>query len=111
MKTITASIGLKIGIREVSDGVYSAFCEELGLATCGSTFEEAEKRIDKSIRLVLDTATKKNEIEELLREKNICLCFEANETETVAMRPLKAMTLRLDEWIKPYIHRVKVPAG
>ena len=63
---------IRLTIRiEKEDKAFSAFCEELGLATCGATFEEAEKRLKALTTSVLNTATKKGEIEALLKSSGV----------------------------------------
>lgn len=106
MKKKMATIQLTQLIKEESNGEYSAFCKELGLATCAKSFEEAKRRISKATMMVLNTATEKGEISDLLREKDIPVYFKVkpdyNRIYNVRMRP--------QEWASPTLHRVLVGA-
>ncbi len=86
-------------IRE-EEGKYIAFCRELGLATCGKSFEEARKRIEESTGLVLNAATRKGEINALLKEKRIRIY---NVGELVTHRRL---AVRSESWITSHAHEI-----
>jgi len=73
---------------------YSAFCDELGLATCGITFEEAEHRLNKITIMTLNAATKRGEIEALLKERGIPLYF----TEAAIRRAECATNIKPGQW-------------
>jgi predicted RNase H-like HicB family nuclease len=80
MKKHKGLIQLSEIIKEEADGNYSAFCVELGLATCASSFDEAKRRLNKSILLVLNTANEKEEISRLLKEKEIKLYLQRHDS-------------------------------
>jgi len=102
MKKIMATIQLTDLIKEEPEGVYSAFCTELGLATCAKSFKEAERRLDKAITLVLNTATENGEIWDLLREKNIPVYhsfeYDSPRSYSFLMTP--------NEWASPSFHKI-----
>ena len=56
------------------DGRFSAFCDELGLATCAESKEAAMDRLKDITMLVLNTATERGEILALLEGRAIRLC-------------------------------------
>ena len=56
------------------DGRFSAFCDELGLATCAESKEAAMDRLEDITMLVLNTATERGEILALLEGRAIRLC-------------------------------------
>ncbi len=53
------------------DGTFSAFCDELGLATCANTESAAKARLRKAVLAVLNAATERGEIREYLGNKNV----------------------------------------
>ncbi|MDO8491640.1 MAG: hypothetical protein Q7T04_06475 [Dehalococcoidia bacterium] len=70
MKEEIGYITLSRELMKAKDG-YTAICEELQLTTCGATFEEAERRLSRAMTMLLDTATKRGELESLLKERGI----------------------------------------
>ena len=60
-------------VQREPDGVYSAFCDELGLATCGDTADLAKTRLRSAARNVLNFSTKKGSVLEYLASRNIRL--------------------------------------
>jgi len=94
-------ISLIIGIKkETKEDLFTAYCPDLELATCAKAFEEAEKHIDDAIRLVLDTATKRGELHDLLREYNIPLHLHKPKPPTL---PLESKY-----WLAPRTEKVLV---
>lgn len=63
-------IVLTVAFRQ-EEGVWTAECHELGTATFGDTFEEAEQNISEAIELHLNTLEKVGERERFFRENNI----------------------------------------
>lgn len=84
------------------NGRYAAHSKELGLATCGNTFEEARRRIEAATVLVLNTATKKGEIDALLREKRIRV-YSKDE-----IRMPRRLSVPPRSWVSSHEHRVAV---
>lgn len=106
MKDLKATIQITEIIREQPNGSYSAFCKELGLATCGKSFNEAQRRLHKATLLVLNSAIKREEIEQLLDEKDIPIT-ESFEYDTPR---LYNFCMTPNEWARPSFHNVKVGA-
>jgi len=93
-------IFLNIGIKkDPEEGLFMAYCPDLQLATCAKTFEKAQERIDNAIRLVLDAATKRGELDKLLREYDIPLYLR---------KPKPTSPLQSEAWITPRIEKVSV---
>jgi predicted RNase H-like HicB family nuclease len=55
------------------EGVWTAECKELGTATFGHTFEEAEADLEEAIFLHLNTLEEVGECERFLNENNIVI--------------------------------------
>jgi len=106
MKRKKATIQLTHLIREESEGKYSAFCKELGLATCAKSFEEAKRRLNKATLLVLNTATDKGEILGLLEEKGIPIYFGLKTNSPRSYN----FNMTPKEWASPSFHKVLVGA-
>jgi predicted RNase H-like HicB family nuclease len=87
MKKRMATIQLTHMIRVEGEGEYSAFCDELGLATCAGSFEEAKRRITKATIMVLNAATEKGEILDLLKGKGIPIYFAKLITHHLGVVP------------------------
>lgn len=62
-----------IPIRTAQEGssFWSAYCDVLGLASCGNTETEAESKLDKAVELYCDILTSKGLLIERLKEKGI----------------------------------------
>lgn len=58
-------------IEREKDGRFSAFCDELGIATFASSEKAASHRLQKAIGLLLNEATKQHEITPLLESRSI----------------------------------------
>ena len=76
------------------DGRFSAFCDELGLATCADSFLEAQKRLEAAVTMVLKEAAKRGEFHTLLSDRNIDL-YLARPSE--AAKPY-GFTMKPNEW-------------
>ena len=63
-------IVLTVAFRQEED-VWTVECHELGTATFGDTFEEAEQNITEAIELHLNTLEKVGERERFFKENNI----------------------------------------
>lgn len=68
---IKGHIMLSECIRAEADGVVTAFCDELGLATYSDSRDGASKRLKKAVLLVLKEATKNGDIFNLLQNRGI----------------------------------------
>jgi len=55
------------------DGRYSAFCEELGIATCAATEGAALERLGSAIEHLLSEATKRGDVLALLASRSVLL--------------------------------------
>lgn len=55
------------------DKLFTAFCDELGLATFSTSEEKASNRLQNAILATLNTAEKKGAVRQLLKSKNIRL--------------------------------------
>ncbi len=90
-------------------GQYVGICDELGLATCGKDFMEAERRLHNAIHMVLNKATEKGDIEALLREKGI----DVRTPPTRQIHTFNQISLRSHEWLSPSVfplgERQRVP--
>jgi len=62
---------LMVKIQEETDGRFTAECIELGTATYGNTFEEANEAIIEAIKLHLDTLAEVGELKNFLKENNV----------------------------------------
>jgi len=60
-------------VRE-KDGRCSAFCDELGIATCSDSTEGALGRLQNTITLILTKATERGDILALLKNRSVRLC-------------------------------------
>lgn len=56
------------------DGRCSAFCDELGIATCSDSKEGALGRLQNTVKLILTKATERGDILSLLESRSIRLC-------------------------------------
>jgi predicted RNase H-like HicB family nuclease len=69
------------------DGRYSAFCDDLGIATFAESHPKAQERLRSAILAILNEAQKEGEVLELLRSKEIRLhsphAFRASTGETI----------------------------
>jgi hypothetical protein len=84
------------------NGLYSGFCEELGLATCADNLDESKRRLDKISLMAIDTATKNGEIDEYLKSKNIVM-----HTTKKDLAPAKcSVCIQPDEWISSQMREV-----
>ena len=87
-----AYILLSERIIEEPNGLFSAFCDELGSATFGESHDKALDRLQKANLLLLNEATKNGDLNDLLEGRGILLRhfdlstassphrFEASET-------------------------------
>ena len=55
------------------DGQYAAECVELGTASCGDTFEEAEANLHEAVQLDLNTLEEFGERRQFFRDRGIRL--------------------------------------
>lgn len=79
-------------------GQYVGVCDELGLATCGTDFNEAQRRLTDAMILVLSKATELGEFDALLKEKGI-------EIQTAPQKQIMTfhqVSLRAHEWLSPW---------
>ena len=60
-------------VEEEADGTYSAFCDELGLATCAPSYEKASVRLRRAMGFTLNTLTKEGLILKYLEERKVHL--------------------------------------
>ena len=58
------------------DGQYASYCDELGVASCGDTIEEALTNIHEAVDLHLLELADLGQLEKELRERNIRVDFE-----------------------------------
>lgn len=48
--------------------MYTSYCPELDVASCGKTIEQAWKNLNEALQIFIEETTKKGTLEELLRE-------------------------------------------
>ena len=58
------------------DGQYASFCDELGVASCGDTVDEALASIREAVELHLLELVDLGQLENELRERNIRVDFD-----------------------------------
>ena len=58
------------------DGQYASFCDELGVASCGDTVEEAFAMIREAVDLHLLELADLGQLERELRERNVRVDFD-----------------------------------
>lgn len=59
--------------------MYTAYCRELDLASCGRTVEEAWQNLHEVFEIFLEETTKKGTLQELLEEAGLVVRGEAVE--------------------------------
>jgi predicted RNase H-like HicB family nuclease len=71
--------------------LYTAYCPELDLATCGHTVEEARRNLHEVIEIFLEETAEMGTLEELLAEAGYGADDEAQEParHLVAVAPLE----------------------
>jgi predicted RNase H-like HicB family nuclease len=74
-------------------GVWTAECQELGTATFGDTFEEAEADLREAIELHLGTLEDAGECERFLRKHNIRIYSE------IPHKVVTELPVRPDTWV------------
>jgi hypothetical protein len=57
-------------IRE-DDGMWTAFCDELGLATCAESENAVSARLQKAVLAVLNAATLQGHLDQFLESRNL----------------------------------------
>ncbi len=102
MKEPMKMIQLSLIMEEEAKGVFTGYCEELGLVTCGHSFEEVERRLQKATGLVLNKATENKEIWQLLKEKGIPV-YSTIEYDAQRMY---GFNMKSSQWAKPYFHEL-----
>ena len=87
------------------DGQYAAYCDELGVASCGDTVQDAFHAIEEATLLYLNVIEEGGELERILAEQNIPL-LPGEPAEDAAEVVVRA---RPDEYVSP--HAVVIPAA
>lgn len=88
---------LTIIFQKEQDGRWTAECKELGTATFGNSFEDAQQKIEEAICLHLDTLEEVGEVERFFKENNIKVI--AKRPRTVRMNvPTNPFT-----FVQPYV--------
>lgn len=77
------------------DGQFVSVCDDLGLSSCGKTFDEAQDHLASAISLVLNAAEQRGETAKLLAERQIPI---HNQGET-PFRRFDDISLRPHEWL------------
>lgn len=68
-----AYILLSERIIEEPNGLFSAFCDELGSATYGESYDKASERLQSANLLLLNEATRNGDLDGLLESRGILL--------------------------------------
>jgi predicted RNase H-like HicB family nuclease len=85
------------------DGQYAARCVELGTATCGDTFEEAERNLRDAVSLDVNSLEAYGERSRFFRERGIRI-----KTYRKPSRPVRStLSVYPDTWAA----RERIPVG
>ncbi len=86
------------------DGQYAAFCDELDVASCGDTVQDAFRAIEDATLLYLSVLEDNGERERVFAERHVNL-LPGEPPETGGEVTVRA---RPDEYVSP--HAVAIPA-
>lgn len=85
-------------------GQYVSICDELDVASCGGTIDEAFANVIEAVEVYLDTLDDVGELERTLAERSLSINLgppRGGDPVRVDARP--------DEYVSP--HQMRVPAG
>ena len=71
----TGFVVLTVSLKK-EDKYWEAYCEELGTASFGKSFEDAQENIHEAIELHLNTLCEVGECERFLKERNISIIWD-----------------------------------
>jgi predicted RNase H-like HicB family nuclease len=79
---------------------WSAFCEELGTATFGRSIQEAQRKLEDSVLLQLNTLEEVGEIDNFFKEFNIAFHSHAPKNDEIKISgPFDTNT-----YVRPYVY-------
>lgn len=88
------------------DSKYVGFCDDLGLASCGNTLEDAKSSLQEAIMLVLNRMTEMGEVQDYLEGRDVEVFQSAAPGRST--KTFDHISLKNNEWLTTT--SVQVPA-